>query len=321
MKLRSLIYTLSIFFITLVGCSRAFDYPEAKVTVKVVDEYSNPLENVDVLIGFQEPKSTAQGIKDVAEKGVTRTDGIFSASRKSGNHIAFSAEKQGYYKSRGDFHFSTSTNGRWQPWNQEIKLVLRKIEKPVPMYAREFRRELPVIGKEAGFDLIEYDWVAPYGKGVRSDVVFKLQKQIKSRDEFEGKLTINLPGKFDGIQLLKDDRKKGSDFKLPRFAPEVGYRSEIVLSRKREIGKPLESSYKQEHNYIFRIRSEEKEGKLIRAMYGKIQGDISFDAMRPSDAVVVFRYYLNPDYSKNLEFDMMRNLFINLEDSEKIGLY
>ncbi|EKD87751.1 MAG: hypothetical protein ACD_35C00234G0001, partial [uncultured bacterium] len=75
MIVRSLVSVLSVFFVMLVGCSRAFDYPEAKVTVKVVDELSNPVENGEVLIGFQKPKRSEQGAIEIAERGVTGADG------------------------------------------------------------------------------------------------------------------------------------------------------------------------------------------------------------------------------------------------------
>lgn len=293
----------------------------AKATIKVVDELGNPIEGAQASIGFQVSKGfKEQGIRDVSERGITGADGVFSASHRSSLDIAFGAEKQGYYKSYGQYHFNNSVNGHWQPWNPEFKLVLRKIENPVPMYAREFRLEMPVTKNKVGFDLIKYDWVAPYGKGIHSDLMFKLVKQVKSRDEFEGRLAVGTSNNFDGIQLLKEDRKYGSDFKLPRFAPETGYLHEIELIRKREIGKPIETSYSKENNYFIRIRSEEKNGKLIRAMYGKIQGDISFDFSRTASAVVVFRCYLNPDYSKNLEFDPEQNLFKGLKSLESIGL-
>jgi len=188
MIIRSLVCVLSVFFVVLVGCSRALELPEAKVTVKVVDELSNPVENADVVVGFQ--GAGPQGIKDVAVRGITGVDGVFSASGKTIDHIAYAAEKKGYYKSYVEYHFRSSSNGRWQPWNQEFTLVLRKIENPVPMYAREFRLELPISDKPVGFDLIEYDWVAPYGKGQHSDFIFKTTGSYVNEYEFDNKLEI-----------------------------------------------------------------------------------------------------------------------------------
>lgn len=321
MMIRSLSYILLVFFIILGSCTSASNYPEAKVTVKVVDEFSIPLEKVDVGIGFQEPKGREQGIKDVAERGITGADGIFTASRKAGSHIGFSAEKQGYYKSYGEYHFTTSTDGRWQPWNPEFKLVLRKIGNPVPMYARQLTPiTLPEANKRIGFDLIEYDWVSPYGKGKHADFIFRLDGKYNNEYDYNNTLTLTFANKFDGIQLVTEDRRFGSEFKLPRTAPEAGYQNKLIRSESRTPGQPYKSDSKEDNNYIFRIRSEEKNGKLLRAMYGKIQGDINFGVDKTHKASITFTPYLNPDNTRNLEFDPKRNLFTDLKSFERVGL-
>jgi len=42
----------------------------------------------------------------------------------------------------------------------------------------------------------------------------------------------------------------------------------------------------------------DKDGKVVKALYGKIYGDF-FDMV----------YYLNPDGTRNIEYDPKRNLF------------
>lgn len=320
--IRLSVYVMSVFFVLLLGCSRAFDFPEAKISIKVVDEKGNPMEAVNAGISFGEPDGKGQQ-KVVTEKGMTGPDGIFSASRKTINQIAYGAEKQGYYKSYGRYDFLSHAEGRWLPWNPEMTLVLRKIENPVPMYARDTHMKiitLPVANKSIGFDLIEYDWVAPYGKGKHQDFLFKLTGKYVNDYEFDAKLEISFPNKFDGIQLVKEDRSQGSMLKLPRFAPETGYQSKLTKSKSRSPGNPLKQDSQDDNNYIFRIRSEERNGKLIRAMYGKIQGDIVFDVEKSGNASIIMKYYLNPDYTRNLEFDINRNLFTDLQSFERVGL-
>lgn len=297
-------------------------FPVAKATIKVVDELGNPIEGAKASIGFQLSKGfMEQGIKDVSESGVTGSDGIFSASHRTAIDIAFGAEKQGYYKSYGEYHFTTSKIGRWQPWNPEFKLVLRKIGNPVPMYACQLRTlTLPDANKNIGFDLIEYDWVSPYGKGKHADFIFRLEGKYNNEYEFDNTLTLTFANKFDGIQLVTEDRKFGSRFKLPRFAPETGYKNILTKSESRTPGQPYKSDSKEDNNYIFRIRSEEKNGKLLRAMYGKFQGDINFGVDRKRKISITFTPYLNPDYSRNLEFDPKQNLYSDLKSFEHVGL-
>ena len=73
-------------------------------------------------------------------------------------------------------------------------------------------------------------------------------------------------------------------------------------------------------NHFFRIRSEEKDEEYYKSMYGKIHGDIRFGVIGSKTGYVIFKYYLNPDYTNNLEFDRNRNLFINLKSFEEVGL-
>lgn len=319
--IKSKIYVLYLFFFMMAGCSRT--YPEAKVTIKIVDEGGNPIEAADAGVTFELPKGREQGIKNVTERGLTGVDGVFKASNRTGIDIAYGAEKQGYYKSYGEYHFTSSANGRWQPWNPEFKLILRKIEKPVPMYARDTHRSpitLPAANKAIGFDLMKYDWVPPYGKGEHADFIFKLTGTDVKENEYNYKIDITFANKFDGIQFVKEDRRQGSLLKLPRFAPETGYAGTISRSKSRVPGGPARSDTEDDNNYIFRIRSEVKNGKLMRAMYGKIQGDIVFGLGKSNKVPIIFKYYLNPDYSKNLEFDTKQNLFKNLDSLERVGL-
>ena len=78
--------------------------------------------------------------------------------------------------------------------------------------------------------------------------------------------------------------------------------------------------YKQDNNYIFSVRSEETNGKHSKSMYGKIIGPISFDPVFSETAFLSFKYYLNTDYTRNLEYDSKRNLFDELPPLEQVGI-
>jgi len=316
-------FIVCVVFTSLVsfGCKCAAEYPEAKITLKVVDESGNTVTGANASVTFEIPKGTEQGSKNVQVKGSTDISGNFSASGSTITSVAYGVSKEGFYKSTGEYNFEKRNSGRWEPWNPEVKVVLRKIEKPVPMYAREFRLELPISDKPVGFDLIEYDWVAPYGKGQHSDLLFKISGTYVNEYEFDNKFEISFPNKFDGIQLVKENRKHGSMLKLPKLAPETGYNNKLVRFRSRVPDKPLREDADDSNNYIFRIRSEENDKKLVRAMYGKIHGDIEFGVKKSKKTIIIFKYYLNPDYSNNLEFDIKQNLFKNLPNTERVGLY
>ena len=301
----------------------AFSLPEAKLTLKVVDDDMNPVEGAPAGVTFRIPRKLQQGFEYIQMKGTTDSKGYFVASSESLDTVTYSVTKDGYYQSYGVtiFNQENQEKNKWQPWNPEVVIALRKIVRPVPMYARDTHKsglKIPDIGKEIGFDLMEYDWVSPYGIGKRADFIFKLDSRFVSEKDFETTLTITFANKFDGMLPIKDENKGGSVFKLSRNAPATGYQGKIARMIKRILGKSIESNFQESNNFYFRIRSEEKNGKLLRAMYGKIQGNIEVYPTGEKTAKIIFKYYLNPDYTQNLEYDQKQNLFLNLRDSRKL---
>ncbi len=305
---------IGIFLLSSTACG--VNLPTAKVTLKVVDEDGLPIKGAKASFTIEGLKTVNKTIGSLTDK-----DGIFAVSEDSTGYVWYGVDIDGWYKSHGEYRFTKQESGKWQPWNPEIKVVMRKIKKPVPMYARNTGNvkpdiEIPIINKEVGFDLMECDWVVPYGKGRHADFIFRLEKTFKSRDDFHSKLFVTFPNKFDGIQVVKENLKGGSMFKLPRYAPEDGYLRIITHSKVgKGMGAPTDD-YGADTNYIFRVRSEEKDGKLMRAMYGKINGEIRFDPMNSKTAYIIFKYFLNPDYTRNLEFG--DNLFKNLKSTEQV---
>lgn len=306
----------------IVTYSFAFGTSIAKVTLKVVDEDGNPIQNAKVGVGFRIYTQGGWGSKEKGVDGVTDKQGIFSTSALADDYVGFYANRDGYYESEGHYKFKERSLGRWEPWNPELKVVLRKIINPVPMYARDTKKsglKIPVSNKAIGFDLIEFDWLSPYGKGKYADFYFKLSGTFVSKSEYNMQLVLSFKEKYDGIQVVEEDRSSGSVLKLPRFAYETGYNKERMLYWKEGPKQKTETNFvRNNNNYIFRVRSEEKDGKFYRAMYGKILGDIEFYPESKNSADIVLKYCLNPDYTRNLEYG--GNLFKNLPDFERVGI-
>lgn len=318
---KTLLILLTIGAIFVLWKTSVYALPEAKITVHIVDEEGGPMSGVDTGITFSR-------VKNKSFDGKSDSFGKFTASAETEGRASYGASKPGYYDSHGSFNFAKVEGNKWipmsykwQPWNPEVKLMLRKIGNPVPMYARDTthsKLEIPIVGKEVGFDLMEYAWLPPYGNGKHADFIFKLEKRYVSDDDFDSKLTITFPNKFDGIQLVKEDSRNGSMFKLPRFALEDGYQQKLIKRSSRTPKGPYTDDFEDINNYIFRVRSEIRDGKLIRALYGKIQSDVSFSPRNSKTANIGFTYYLNPDYTRNLEYDRMRNLFGKLPSLERV---
>lgn len=287
------------------------EHAEAKLTLRVVNEQGLAIENANSGVTFN--KMLWWDSKVIPVEGITDSHGNFTASNNTSREVHYGADKVGYYESNYKYRFENIKGGRWEPWNPEVTVVMRKKENPVPMYARDTQIPLPLVipalGKEIGFDLIEYDWVPPFGKGKMSDFIFKADRKYINDRNFEATVTISFPNQFDGILQYREDRRYGSIFKLPRFSPENGYLPKITI-KKTMTPKGLLETKDESMNYFFRVRSEEKDGKLIRAMYGKIHGDFRIDPRGNDTSVILFTYYLNPDYTRNMEFG--RNLFKGL---------
>jgi hypothetical protein len=310
----------SIFFFTYAGVAFAL-IDIAKVTIKVVDEGGKPIEAARVGIGFEYNQNW--GTKETGRASLSDSQGLFTASASTNGHIGWNITKDGYYKTIGSYDFQEYGHLGWKPWNPTLEVVLRKIVNPVPMYARDTRRsrvEIPVAGTDIAFDLIEFDWLNPYGRGTTADLLFHLDLMDNGGDDFEYKLKVSFTNTFDGAVEIYENIRQGSVFKLPRVAPVNGYDKEIEvyfvgLKRGSKV------SWKDDRHYIFRVRSEEENGQLKRAMYGKILSDIKLSSAKKKGGMpsIEFKYYLNPNYTRNLEFDPKQNLFGNLPDLERVN--
>ena len=276
-----------------------------------VNEEYQPLSGVRIGVGFE--KNIGWGTDSSGQHGITSSDGRLTFSGQSNGHITYAGSKDGYYPSYYDYDFLELGTFGWKPWDPELKIIMRKIENQVPMYVKdvensEIKIDIPVIGKDVGFDLIAYDWVNPYGNGKVSDVFFYLEKNFLSRENYNGKLTLKFNNNGDGIIFVKSDENNGSTFKLPRFAPIDGYDKEIIIETGQTPNGHWVKGFNNTDNYIFRIRSEMDGGRLVSAMYGKILGPIILEPRREPTRVYL-KYYLNPDGTRNLEHAPEKNLF------------
>jgi len=280
----------------------------AKLILKVIDEKGQPLENALVRI------AKGGATKKEAFKGKTNSEGYFSKIVETSDGIVGGAViKDGYYKSNFNHSFFAKKFGRWQPWEKEITVIMRPIINQIPMYISDKWITIPELDKEIGFDLIKSDWIVPYGKGEVADFVFYVKRRYENIDEFEGTMILSFSNEFDGILEIKDDLGGiygiGSIFRLPRFAPKGGYISNLKKSISAG-STGWHNDKNEDSNYIFRIRSKGNENEEIsKSIYGKILGDIVFDIRGTDTADIKMRYYLNPDGTRNLEFDPERNLF------------
>jgi len=311
------------------------------IEVTVVDENTlEPVAGADVAISFTRP-ANSDGHHGKSDKA-----GNFGARGTNTMGVFIRTNKNGYYewvKRRGI-----------QKGDQTVAVVLRKIENPVPLYVRDVLLKFPVFDEWLGFDFEVGDWVAPQGRGKSRDILFKFHREYMGSDyterelekliprvkeakekrgekwdpeefklrtaKWDGILWIDFPSELAGIVKEKDGYLANSKMKMPRLAPEEGYRGEesVLKTKSYHTEEDERESLKQMREYVrfgvpeskpsgyyIRTRVVEVDGKIIKANYVKLPKMIEAG---PAGSVS-FLYYYNPTPNdRNLEFNPKANL-------------
>ena len=321
--LYKIIYTCLIYFVI---SGNALALPDVKISLKVVDEEGQPIDGVIAGVNFK------AGTEGNTKTERTDSEGLATLSGSSTRFIEYGAGKEGYYPTwyQKSYTKFTGMKGfrRWQPWNETLNIMLRKIKKPIALYIGDLKEgynssalSLPGADKEYSYDLIAKDWVVPYGLGTHRDFVFQLTGKATGRREYDYSLALTFSNEGDGIQQYDADPIFGSRLRLPHEAPTDGYKSELIQRQASTFDHFIANDFPDDRNYFFRVRTiKDDKGNIESALYGKIYGNIMFspaDTMeRPPQSKpnlkdkVSMLYYLNPDSNdRNLESDYKKNLF------------
>ena len=292
--------------------------PEARLTVRVIDELSNPVERATVRIGFAGKSSGQQLMKT----GTTDTAGEYSSEGYSQIRLSADVRKDGFYLSGSPFVIFTNTEaGHWLPWNPTVTIILRPIGKATAMYAKRVDQHIPALDRPCGYDLEAGDWVAPYGKGMKKDFIFSIHQDWRAISDYDVQGELTFGNQLDGLQETSiPDIGKNSAFKWERQAPESGYESKQELRNAwfpDGSGKQPVRSFKSQdvwQGFFTRVRTVEQDGKIVSAHYGKIRGGIAvYPDEKSGKPKIAFTYYFNPTPNdRNLEWDTQKNLFGNL---------
>jgi|GEM_PF-650575 len=300
---------------------------DARIKLTVLDDVGAPVTNAFVVGHFASPygkdyigdrfdlKTDTNGQCLVVGRGFTFVSGRVTApSHYYSSYRILLGDKDRAGKS-----------GQWEA--SEHRLVLMRVRHPVPMYAGQIIIGIAAKnpGQLIGYDLVIGDWISPHGNGKRGDIVFQYDKAILRSEKIEIKprqddvrghtgKTVELPLDIDvslkitmphpGDGLIKVEQNKVSEFVSDYEAPAGGYHPSVDLFTRRRQEKrgwsgERETNADENALYYFRVRTElDEHGTVKNAWYGKICGELD---KAP-------RYYLNPDGTRNVEFDPSRNL-------------
>jgi hypothetical protein len=264
-----------------------------KATEYIIDESGNPVAGALAIIGYYTNSVS------ITTDGITGTNGLleFQHDALSENaDVSFEAKKNDFYSIWQQVYLHIPYD--LTKWTIKKTLVLKRIGKPIAMYAKSNTSlRLPELNKAIGYDLMVGDWVGPYGKGINVDLFFS-QKHTTPDSGYI--ITASFPKQGDGIQeFTVPDAEKGSGLRSAHEAPIDGYQSEASQT---EMTNP-------NRNFYFRVRTKlDENGNVVSTRYGKIYGDLA-----------QFTYFLNPTPSdRNIEFDPKQNLLGGLQSFEQV---
>ncbi len=302
-------------FLIAVGCGQAQNDPllhEWKATLSIVDDNNQPVPGAEATIIYSVVPPPGQVVAGAQAKGLTDSNGVFTASHRDGSlNLVFRVQKEGYYSTTMTYEIGLLG----QPINPAklkpvLTLVLKKIGHPIPMYAKREETKIQKENEPVGYDLMAGDWVAPHGKGKIADMLFTVHRKIESERKYNADLKVTFPSTGDGIAIAPAEPDTGSVFKTPRTAAESGYESDRTWRYSSTAGPDFVSGY------FLRVRTVlDEKGNVKSALYGKIHGDFRFYAgTKAPRAGMGFDYYLNPTPNdRNVEFDPKQNLLKGLD--------
>ncbi|GEM_PF-800855 len=289
--------------------------PYVRVDVTVLDEAGAPLANAMVRGNFLGGRSDDGSV----DRTRTNSSGRATVSGRSIFPVDVSAVLEGYYASASSVNTRETVDGEVQIRDQAVSLVLKEKRNPIPLYAKRYSGEIPVAEQWIGFDLEKADWVAPYGKGGRSDIHFWFQGGIDSFDSGQGELRLRF-SEHDGAAEISDISAQ-NELKVPHLAHIEGYVSEEKVWRE-AIRKEVEGRPNRNRFYFLRLRTViDARHEIEAANYGKLYGDVFFSLRGRQGGMsrLQFTYYFNPTPNdRNLEFDAYRNLFRDLPHDDRV---
>jgi len=258
------------------------------VELQVTDQTGSPVPAAQCIVQFNKADS---GKVEVVN-GQTNADGAFKATANTLESLYVEVNKSGHYQARL-YDISGS-----QDLKQLIKLPQRI--NPTALYVRHHTGnpseglKFPKNDQWYEYDLKVGDWVQPHGKGIVADIKMRLHCDKESLAQTYLELeAVDASAGFHSVAEVISY----SELKLPHQATESNYAKTLVING---------ADWENYRGIFYRSRVQlDKDGKVISAHYGKIQGPITLN--REGSAGMT-HYFNGKPNDRNLEFDPSKNL-------------
>jgi hypothetical protein len=311
---------------------------DAVVTVKVTDEQGKPVVGAKVIGGWSSPRPPGTGWgagPDAVVKTFSNQNGMAKLSVNDVPVIRILKDK--FYKN-GLYDGSKEVedgfkNPIFSLNRPEFTIVLQRKINPIPMYVRKIdKKQIPEKRTKIGFDLLIGDWIAPYGQGQDPDFEIWADWLVLGFRRYELYASVHWPKgglKLESVPV----HGRMQELRLGVKPPEGGYLgywvehsfSELQPSMGSQNGTAsllindywrIETREERENQNWYMKTSNRKSDQGAGFMYGKIHGGFSIwidsasdlETMQDRKPSISFLYYLNPDGTRNVEWDMKHNL-------------
>jgi len=278
-----------------------------EVEVTVVSIAGAPIQDAEVLLGL--PRYGG-GRKDAGVRGKTNKEGIVRLVGEAEQDYVIGVQCEGFYPHREPRRalVTPPEMEKYAKGLQRLRIELRPIVNPIVGIGRLIeRRKIPAFGTDLGFDLFVGDWVTPHGSGTTTDFILRFSGHFNSVRDYDQSVLMRYPLAGDGILPIRVDYQHGSALHYPYEAPADGYAPEKTW-RTWHTGTQAERGVDPHAAYIIRFRTElDEQGKVKRALYGVLGRDLQFGGDGRDGFTITFSYLLNPDWSRNIEFDAVKS--------------
>ena len=268
------------------------------VTLRVVDDMGVPVEGArcEGWMWIDAHKDNGSSYETV-----TDSNGLARVTGKCGKWVSVAVSKEGYYSSQDEIRFSgLKKNGmlgsyEWQPYGEKRALILKKIRNPVSMVSQNGLKSFPIPRFDSwiGFDLDQYDFTNPYGKGNVADFLLRFSRASDQPGKYEMTMEVSFTNApYAGGYVVKADIM--SEMKSEYAAnTNLIYQKEIKYKYCRQVGVGDTSHLLGENDcLVFRTRVVlDEDGEIKSARYGKIYGPWGFVGPR---GMYMEHVYFNP---------------------------